>query len=97
MLGSAVVELSNDNAGGAPGVTWVIGCCPTSTSGLPSPPTAFTDTAVTPYPCVYVNDVFTKDAFGTSPSAISRGPSMTSTSLPVAASGYRSTVMVEYV
>ena len=56
MLGSAVVELSKESSGGEPEVTWVIGCCPTRTSGLPSPPTAFTDTAVTPYPCVYVSE-----------------------------------------
>ena len=41
-------ESSKERSGGEPAVTWAIGCCPTRTSGLPSPPTAFTETAVTP-------------------------------------------------
>src|SRR5579862_1720530 len=97
MDGSAVVELSKERSGGEPAVTWAIGCPPTSTSGLPSPPTALTETAVIPYPWVKSSAELTNDEFGRSPSAISRAPSITSTSPPVVGLGYRSTVIVEYV
>ena len=80
MRGSACLFPEKERLDGAPWVTCCMGWRPTSTSGLPSAATWFTDTAVTPYPCVKFIAELTKVGFGMSPSATSRGPSITSVS-----------------